>query len=145
MRQLLLSVLAVAFSTLATAAVLSVSPQVTVRLSAQGGGSQPPAYTEEQSARGAAIYTKACGPCHDDKSLAPLLQGDVFAEKWTGKTVAALFEKIQTTMPLQDPGTLAETQSLDLVAYILKMNRVPPGSQPLAKDASLDAMSLSLK
>jgi S-disulfanyl-L-cysteine oxidoreductase SoxD len=103
-----------------------------------------PTYTDEQSARGEAIYTKACGPCHDDKSLAPLLQGEPFARNWSDKNVGALFSKILTTMPLQDPGTLTDQQSIDLVAYILKLNRFSAGQEPLPKDAAaLAAMSLS--
>lgn len=103
-----------------------------------------PIYTDEQSARGEAIYTKSCGPCHEDKSLAPLLQGEPFAKNWSDKTVDALFNKILSTMPLQDPGTLTDLQSIDLVAYILKLNHFSAGQEPLLKDAAaLAAMSLS--
>src|SRR5262249_48680367 len=56
-------------------------------------GAASPSYTAEQSARGEAIYTKSCGPCHEDKSLAPLLKGDVFVKTWSDKTAAALFDK----------------------------------------------------
>src|SRR6185503_6655510 len=85
-----------------------------------------PAYTDEQSTRGEALYTKACAPCHDDKSL------------------AALFDKILTTMPLQDPGSLNQQQSIDLVAYILKLNHFSPGQEALPTDAAaLGAMRLT--
>ena len=110
-------------------------------------GGQPsgvPTYTDEQSGRGEAIYTKACGPCHDDKSLAPLLQGEPFSKNWSDKTADALFTKILSTMPLQDPGSLTDQQSIDLVAYILKLNHFSAGQEALPKDAaSLAAMSLS--
>jgi mono/diheme cytochrome c family protein len=103
-----------------------------------------PTYTDDQSARGEAIYTKACGPCHEDKSLAPLLQGEPFAKNWSDKTVGALFTRILSTMPLQDPGTLTDQQSIDLVAYILKLNHFSAGQEALPKDAAaLAAMSLS--
>jgi len=103
-----------------------------------------PAYTDEQSTRGEALYTKACAPCHDDKSLAPLLQGDPFLKNWSDKTVAALFDKILTTMPLQDPGSLNQQQSIDLVAYILKLNHFSPGQEALPTDAAaLGAMRLT--
>jgi len=103
-----------------------------------------PTYTDEQSARGEAIYTKACGPCHEDKSLAPLLQGEPFTKNWSDKTVGTLFTKILSTMPLQDPGTLTDEQSIDLVAYILKLNHFSAGQEALPKDAAaLAAMSLS--
>jgi S-disulfanyl-L-cysteine oxidoreductase SoxD len=118
-----------------------------VRALARQTGDKPaatPTYTDEQSARGEAIYTKACGPCHDDRSLAPLLQGEPFANNWSDKTVATLFTKILSTMPLQDPGTLTDQQSVDLVAYLLKLNHFSPGQEALPKDAvALAAMSLS--
>jgi mono/diheme cytochrome c family protein len=120
---------------------------VSVRALARQTGDKPaaaPAYTDEQSARGEAIYTKACGPCHDDKSLAPLLQGEPFAKNWSDKAVGTLFTKILSTMPLQDPGTLTDQQSIDLVAYILKLNHFSAGQEALPKDATaLAAMSLS--
>jgi cytochrome c len=101
-------------------------------------------YTDEQSTRGATLYTKSCGPCHDDKSLAPLLQGDVFLKNWSAKTAAALFDKILTTMPLQDPASLNGQQAVDLVAYILKLNHFSPGQDALPNDAAaLGAMSLT--
>jgi mono/diheme cytochrome c family protein len=119
---------------------------IVARGSAQAGP-QPgagPSYTDEQSTRGEAMYTKSCGPCHDDKSLAPLLQGDAFLKNWSDKTVAALFEKILTTMPLQDPGSLNEQQSVDLAAYILKLNHFSPGQEALPSDAAaLGAMRLT--
>jgi mono/diheme cytochrome c family protein len=103
-----------------------------------------PTYTDEQSVRGEAIYTNACGPCHEDKSLAPLLQGDPFTRNWSDKTVDMLFNKILSTMPLQDPGTLTDQQSIDLVAYILKLNHFSAGQDALPKDAAaLAAMRLS--
>jgi quinoprotein glucose dehydrogenase len=101
-------------------------------------------YTDEQSTRGEALYTKSCGPCHDDKSLAPLLQGDVFLKNWSDKTAAALFDKILTTMPLQDPGALNGQQAVDLVAYVLKLNHFSSSQQALPNDAAaLGAMSLT--
>jgi mono/diheme cytochrome c family protein len=127
--------------------VIVIVAAFSVRALARQTGDTPaaaPAYTDEQSARGEAIYTKACGPCHEDKSLAPLLQGEPFAKNWSDKTVGTLFTKILSTMPLQDPGTLTDQQSIDLVAYILKLNHFSAGQEALPKDAAaLAAMSLS--
>ena len=105
-----------------------------------------PSYADDQSNRGEAIYTKSCAPCHDDKSLAPLLQGDVFLKNWSDKTVGALFTKIRATMPLQDPGSLSDQQSIDLVAYVLKLNRFPAAQEALPQDATaLGAINFSPK
>jgi len=117
------------------------SPAAASRAPAAG-----PSYADYQSARGEAIYTKSCGPCHEDKSLAPLLQGDVFLKNWSDKTVGALFSKIRGTMPLQDPGSLSDQQSIDLVAYVLKLNHFPSGPEALPQDATaLGAIRVSPK
>jgi mono/diheme cytochrome c family protein len=102
-----------------------------------------PPYTDEQSTRGEAMYAKACGPCHNDKSLAPLLQGDAFLKNWSDRTVGALIEKIQATMPLQDPGSLGEQQAIDLAAYVLKVNHLPAGQTALSNDPAASAAVLA--
>ena len=129
-------------------AIASSTSLTTFALTSQAGN-QPAAalsYTEEQSTRGEALYAKWCGPCHDDKSMAPPLQGDAFLKNWSDKTAGALFDKIEVTMPLNEPGSLTEQQSADLVAYILKLNHFPAGQEALPKDAAaLSALSLSNK
>jgi hypothetical protein len=78
--------------------------------------------------------------------MAPPLQGETFVKNWSEKSVGALFDKIQITMPLNEPGTLTEPQSAELVAYILKVNHVPAGQEVLPRDpAVLGALSLSIK
>jgi cytochrome c len=117
---------------------------------ARASQNEPPgvtlSYTEAQSTRGEASYTKLCGPCHDDKSMAPPVQGDAFLTNWSDKSVRTLFEKIQVTMPLNDPGSLSDQQAVDLVAYVLKLNSVPAGDQALPTDpAILGALTFSGK
>jgi mono/diheme cytochrome c family protein len=132
---------------LAVSVALGVSSVAAFARPSQAGD-KPAAisYTEEQSARGEASYTKACGPCHDDKSMAPALQGDGFLKNWSDKSVGALFDKVQVTMPLNEPGSLTDQQAADLVAYILKLNHFPAGEEVLPKDpAVLGSLTLSSK
>jgi quinoprotein glucose dehydrogenase len=78
--------------------------------------------------------------------MAPPLQGDAFLKNWSDKTAGALFDKIEVTMPLNEPGSLTDQQSVDLVAYILKLNHFPAGQEVLPKDAAaLGALHLSNK
>jgi quinoprotein glucose dehydrogenase len=126
----------------------SASSRAVVAFAAQAGdkAAAGPSYTEEQSKRGEAVYTKSCGFCHEDQSMAPPLQGDGFLKSWSDKTAGALFDKIQMTMPLNEPGTMSDQQSADLVAYILKLNHFPAGQEPLAHDAAaLNSISLAPK
>jgi mono/diheme cytochrome c family protein len=120
-------------------------------LPAQGGDKPAPAasYTEEQGTRGEAASTKSCAVCHGEQlkgDLAPPLQGDDFLKGWSDKTAGALFDKIITTMPANEPGTMSDQQSADLVAYILKLNHFPAGQEPLPRDpAALNAILLAPK
>ncbi len=45
--------------------------------------------------------------------------GNDFAGNWGGKPVADLFEKIKTTMPEDNPGSLKPQQYADIMAYFL--------------------------
>src|SRR5215831_2343773 len=95
-------------------------------------------YSEEQSKRGEGISDGKCSVCHGDKligtDLAPGLQGDSFLSTWGGRTAGDLFEKIQSTMPADAPGSLNLQQATDLMAYIFKLNKFPSGAGELSQD-----------
>ena len=46
-----------------------------------------------------------------------------------------LFEKIQTSMPADHPGALSRATNADILAYILKANKMPAGKNELPSDA----------
>src|SRR6266550_490361 len=74
-------------------------------------------YTAGQAARGQAIYKDQCASCHGAAlggGNAPPLAGDVFVEVWAGP-LSDLVDKIQKTMPQNDPGALTRQQSADVV------------------------------
>ena len=97
-------------------------------------------FTEAQAARGEAVYLEECASCHSrdlaggDGSPAPPLAGDIFLEGLAESSVADFFERTRTTMPLDSPGRLSRVQYADIVAYILKANRVPAGAEELGTD-----------
>jgi S-disulfanyl-L-cysteine oxidoreductase SoxD len=95
-------------------------------------------YSDAQSTRGQDLSKASCVTCHGNElagsDLAPALQGDDFKGVWTGRSAAELFDKIQTTMPADNVGTLKPPQSADLVAYILKLNGYPSGAAELAPE-----------
>lgn len=69
--------------------------------------------------------------------MGPALVGDGFAGGWNGKAALELFEKIRTTMPQGNEGTLTAKQTADLVAYIFQLNKYPAGPAELGADPSL--------
>jgi mono/diheme cytochrome c family protein len=85
------------------------------------------------------VYDEKCAECHGDMTtvtpaMAALLNDHVFQASWKDRSLAELFEKIRDTMPQDKPGTLSSQQLLDLIAYILSANALPPGDIPLASD-----------
>jgi S-disulfanyl-L-cysteine oxidoreductase SoxD len=97
-------------------------------------------YADRQATRGEAMYKKACASCHremlEGNGTAPALAGDDFAADWKGKTLAALLNKIEDTMPADSPGSLSPEQAADLIAYILKFNKLPAGKSELPSEGN---------
>ena len=87
-------------------------------------------YTEKQAGRGQVSYEKICVACHATTDYT----GDVFRSKYVGGTAFDLFELIRTTMPEDAPGSLTNEQYADLVAYLFKLNDLPPGNTDLPTD-----------
>ena len=88
------------------------------------------AYTEAQAARGETTYRANCTSCHATSAHT----GDAFMRAWDSRTAFDLFELIRTTMPVDNPGRLSREQYADILAYLFKLNRLPPGDRPLPAD-----------
>jgi S-disulfanyl-L-cysteine oxidoreductase SoxD len=92
-------------------------------------------YTEAQAARGAAGFAQNCAVCHGAAlggvGEAPALAGAQFVSDFNGLTVGDLFERMRTTMPLNNPGGLSRDQYADILAFMLKSNGYPAGEREL--------------
>ena len=88
------------------------------------------AYSRAQASEGQQVYQMKCTACHLD-SLAggtnesPPLRGKHFLSNWDHKPLRALYSRIITTMPSNDPGSLTEKQTLAVLAYLLEQNGFP--------------------
>ncbi|KQN89881.1 hypothetical protein ASE95_16835 [Sphingomonas sp. Leaf231] len=105
-------------------------------------------YTAAQAQRGAALYASTCASCHGDalggNDQAPPLAGGGFRANWTGQTAAALFTRIKTTMPLDNPNSLGAAKVADIEALILSRNGFPAGQAELPADpGALDAIAIT--
>jgi mono/diheme cytochrome c family protein len=135
-----------------TALVLGISVWATVAPSAQapapsGTGIWAGVYTDAQSVRGEGVANKSCTACHGTGlaggEAGPTLVGLEFLSNWNTLTVADLYERINTTMPADSPGSLTPQQTADLVSYVLKLNKYPAGQTELATDmAALKAFTI---
>lgn len=98
-------------------------------------------YTEEQAGRGADVFSGVCVECHARKDFSDA----EFRGKWRGRTAFDFFERIRSTMPESNPGSLARSSYLDVVAYVAKLNALAPGSVELPDDeAALKKLVLAL-
>lgn len=88
------------------------------------------AYTAPQALRGKDVFAGACQSCHDVNAHA----GPAFRTNWTGRTLDELFDYLKSSMPKSDPGTLSDDDYVDVIAFLLKQNRMPAGADPLVPD-----------
>jgi len=107
-------------------------------------------YTLVQADRGKAVYTEKCASCHGSMAsstpdMAPLLNDYVFQNKWSGRPLSEMYDRVRDTMPQNEPGTLSPQQTADLIAYILSANGLPAGDQALPSEAqALTAVRVAL-
>jgi quinoprotein glucose dehydrogenase len=114
------------------AASAAGTPAASAGAATGGGGGG--LYADAQAKRGQAVYTDNCAACHGPTlggDIGPALAGSRFAARWKDKSVAELFDKIQTTMPASAPGSLTPEQTADVVALVLSTNHYPGGSTEL--------------
>jgi hypothetical protein len=67
-------------------------------------------------------------------SLLGVVNPDRFAERW--RNVANLYNKVRTTMPGHDAGGLSPAAYVDITAFMMSVNGVPPGSRELTDDVA---------
>ena len=95
-------------------------------------------YTAEQAAQGKAAFDTKCAICHGPElmgaEMAPALAGGMFLGNWSSQSVGGLFRRIKATMPASDPGSLSNAETVQIVSYILSVNRFPAGSTTLPND-----------
>jgi len=116
---------------------------VAVALSATGQAGQLRAvtdgvYSAGQARRGQQTYEARCVMCHGamlEGVVGPPLAGAAFLSAWNGRPLADLVDRIQKTMPLEQPGSLSRPQAIDLVAHILQAGRFPAGRAELGAAA----------
>lgn len=87
-------------------------------------------YSDGQAEKGKKTFGKSCAACHETF----FFTGIRFEDAWVGHPVFELWDRIQSTMPQDKPGSLSKQQYADVVAYILKLNGYPAGKDALPGD-----------
>jgi quinoprotein glucose dehydrogenase len=95
-------------------------------------------FTEEQAERGKAAYEAQCSACHlsdlSGQAFAPALVEDMFRSRWQEGNVGDLFVVVKQTMPQDKPASLTDKEYAEIVAFLLKSNQYPAGTQELPPD-----------
>ena len=99
-------------------------------------------YTAAQADRGEALYDDQCAVCHGAiraiiPEMAALLGDHTFRNTWRGRSLGELFGYVRETMPQDAPGTLTAAQTAEIVAHVLRGNRLPAGETPLPEDEEM--------
>jgi mono/diheme cytochrome c family protein len=95
-------------------------------------------YTTAQAFRGEKVADTSCIGCHgsnlDGGDSGPRLVGAEFLENWSSQSAGELFAWLQEAMPADAPGTLSKADTAAVLAYILKLNKMPSGRRELPID-----------
>ncbi len=100
-------------------------------------------YSSAQATRGQQVYQAECASCHGNAlegKGGPPLAGDAFFASRSAQPLKNLVDKIQKTMPFDDPGKLTRNQSIDIAAYILQAGKFPAGQNELSETALAQAV-----
>jgi S-disulfanyl-L-cysteine oxidoreductase SoxD len=104
-------------------------------------------YTDEQAAAGQMIYASGCSVCHGKQLEGvpdegnPALAAASFMIEWDGQTMADLVRHIHAA-PNDQPGDIDPLTGVQLAAFILNQNGVPPGKTPLSTNRADEAKIL---
>jgi S-disulfanyl-L-cysteine oxidoreductase SoxD len=96
-------------------------------------------FSREQVARGRIQYLTNCnlgchGPGLTGSERVPALAGEGFVQRWRGRSVDELFQRIKLTMPQTAPQSLSDVSYVDIVAFLLDSNGFPSGPQGMRPD-----------
>ena len=113
-------------------------PAFAVMFSAPLVAQSPPArstvqgvYNREQATRGQDVYIGQCRSCHTPEAHA----SPTFQATWGGKPLAEIYSYIRERMPKSEPGSLSDQEYIDVLTYVLRLNRMPAGDTELPADA----------
>lgn len=106
--------------------LLSGSAAIAQQQTIQGG-----VYTEAQAQMGRIHYEESCQHCHDHQFFENRLMS------FTGMTVLDFWYAMFKKMPADNPGSLEDTEYLEIIAYVLSENGFPAGNAKLVPSNQL--------
>ena len=131
-----------AFSVVTSRAQAAATPAAPAQAAAPmaASGVWSGVYSEAQAKRGESTGNKACTSCHGADLMGgeagPALVGLEFIGNWNQQSLGDLFDRIHSTMPADAPGSLSLSDTADVVARILQLNKFPAGQKDLPSDVT---------
>jgi len=117
---------------LLTALLLTGLPSSLVAQSALSGADSAAAVARRQLDLGEQWFQSACLSCHAIGAVTD----DDFRLKWNGRSAFDLFDRIRSTMPAANPGSLTQSTYAAIVAYLMKANGMPARTRAVSRDSS---------
>jgi mono/diheme cytochrome c family protein len=87
-------------------------------------------YSADQASAGKQVYDSTCAHCHPSGQL----DGATFSNSWKNRRLYDLYSLISNTMPQDRPGSLTDTEYVNVIAYLLQRNQVPSSAAKLSFD-----------
>ena len=87
-------------------------------------------YTAAQAQRGQQVFSTICSACHALSEF----RGQLFQTTWRSRPLGDFYQFISTAMPQDNPGGLRPEQYAAVVAHVLQLNGVPPGTSEIPAD-----------
>ena len=87
-------------------------------------------YTNAQAQRGARTYSSICAHCHEggEPDADPLF-GTEFIDRWREAPLSFLHGFFSANMPADEPGSLPPATYVDVLAFLLRENGYPAGTE----------------
>ena len=90
-------------------------------------------YTAAQAAQGEELFNRECSSCHQTN----VYTGSNFGSRWSGQTLADVYQQYSLTMPPANPGGLTPASYASILAFFLSRSAHPEGAQPLPADPAV--------
>ena len=90
-------------------------------------------FSQKQASAGRNVYAMQCSACHSTSTHT----GPAFMKSWQGRTVWDLYTFLKDNMPQSEPGALSDQEYIQVVTYMLSLNKMPAGDHDLAVDQAV--------
>ena len=82
-------------------------------------------YSKQQAKMGESLYQDNCLICHDKKYFRPVFRA------WEDQSLHTFYLVMSSSMPESNPGSLSRQEYIDILAYMLSLNRYSSGKEAL--------------